>query len=80
MKGAFSDFGGLVQAAVGSLGVDYRCSVGHSLFVVSRALGHSSIQQISRYSHLSDDTLLAAAEAAANAMGANWLEAKKSPG
>jgi integrase len=54
-------------------------NAGHSLFVVSRALGHSNIQQTSRYSHLSDDTLLAAADAAATAMGANWTEAKKSP-
>ena len=54
-------------------------NAGHSLLVVSRALGHANIQQTSRYSHLSDDTLLAAAEAAANAIGANWTEAKKSP-
>jgi len=54
-------------------------NAGHSLFVVSRALGHANIQQTSRYSHLSDETLLAAADAAANALGANWTEEKKSP-
>jgi integrase len=54
-------------------------NAGHSLFVVSRALGHANIQQTSRYSHLSDETLLAAADAAANAIGPNWLDAKKSP-
>ncbi len=54
-------------------------NAGHSLFVVSRALGHANIQQTSRYSHLSDDALLAAADAAANAMGANWTEAKQPP-
>lgn len=54
-------------------------NAGHSLFVVSRALGHANIQQTSRYSHLSNDTLLAAADAAANALGANWTEEKKSP-
>jgi integrase len=54
-------------------------NAGHSLLVVSRALGHANIQQTSRYSHLSDDTLLAAADAAANAMGENWTEGKKSP-
>ena len=57
-------------------------NAGHSLFVVSRALGHANIQQTSRYSHLSDDTLLAAADAAANAIGEKWTEGtegKKSP-
>jgi integrase len=54
-------------------------NAGHSLFVVSKALGHANIQQTSRYSHLSDDTLLAAADAAANAMGTNWTAAKQSP-
>jgi integrase len=54
-------------------------NAGHSLFVVSKALGHANIQQTSRYSHLSDDTLLAAADAAADAIGANWTKEKKSP-
>lgn len=54
-------------------------NAGHSLFVVSKALGHANIQQTSRYSHLSDDTLLAAADAAGNAMGSAWTEVKKSP-
>ena len=54
-------------------------NAGHSLFVVSKALGHANIQQSSRYSHLSDDTLLAAADAAANAMGSAWTDAKQPP-
>lgn len=54
-------------------------NAGHSLFVVSRALGHANIQQTSRYSHLSDDTLLAAVDAAATAMGVNWTEVKQPP-
>jgi integrase len=54
-------------------------NAGHSLFVVSKALGHANIQQSSRYSHLSDDTLLAAADAAGNAMGAAWTEVKQAP-
>ena len=54
-------------------------NAGHSLFVVSKALGHANIQQTSRYSHLSDDTLLAAADAAGNAMGSAWTEVKQSP-
>lgn len=54
-------------------------NAGHSLFVVSKALGHANVQQTSRYSHLSDDTLLAAVDAAANAMGATWTNAKEPP-
>lgn len=54
-------------------------NAGHSLFVVSKALGHANIQQTSRYSHLSDDTLLAAADAAGNAMGSAWTEVKQPP-
>lgn len=53
-------------------------NAGHSLFVVSRALGHASIVQTAVYSHLADDTLLAAADAAANAMGNTWSDLKKS--
>lgn len=52
-------------------------NAGHSLFVVSRALGHANIAQTARYSHLSDDTLLAAADAAATAMGDTWSELQK---
>lgn len=53
-------------------------NAGHSLFVVSRALGHASVVQTARYSHLADDTLLAAADAAASAMGNTWSELKNS--
>lgn len=52
-------------------------NAGHSLFVVSRALGHANVSQTARYSHLSDDTLLAAADAAANAMGDTWGKLQK---
>ena len=51
-------------------------NAGHSLFVVSRALGHANIAQSARYSHLADDTLLAAADAAASAMGNTWSDLK----
>ena len=47
-----------------------------SLFVVSKPLGHASMQMTQRYSHFSDETLLAAADAAANAIGPNWTDAK----
>ena len=54
-------------------------NAGHSLFVVSKALGHANTLMTQRYSHLSDETLLAAADAAANAMGPSWTEAKQVP-
>ena len=54
-------------------------NAGHSLFVVSKALGHTNTLMTQRYSHLSDETLFAAADAAANAIGPSWLEAKQSP-
>ena len=54
-------------------------NAGHSLFVVSKALGHSNTLMTQRYSHLSDETLFAAADAAANAIGPNWTEAKQVP-
>ena len=53
-------------------------NAGHSLFVVSKALGHVNTLMTQRYSHLSDQTLLAAADAASNAMGGAWGEEKKS--
>lgn len=49
-------------------------TAGTPLIVVSRALGHASIQQSERYGHLSDETLIAAAEAASNTMGKGWTE------
>jgi integrase len=45
---------------------------GAPLIAVSRALGHSSIRMTERYAHLADDTLLAAADAAANTMSKAW--------
>lgn len=54
-------------------------NAGHSIFVVSKALGHANTLMSQRYSHLSDETLFAAADAAANAMGPSWLAAKQSP-
>jgi hypothetical protein len=49
--------------------------------VLSRALGHSSIQQSAVYTHIGDNALLAGADAAANAMGKGWIgtEEEKSP-
>jgi len=54
-------------------------NAGQSLFVVSKALRHSTTQMSERYAHIADDTLFSAADAAANAMGSAWAEAKKLP-
>ena len=45
---------------------------GRSIFEVSKILGHSQIKTTQRYAHLSQDTLLAAVDSAANATGLNW--------
>lgn len=56
-------------------------TAGTPLIVVSRALGHASIQQSERYGHLADETLVAAAEAASNNMSKGWTESgEKKPG
>lgn len=47
-------------------------NAGQSLYVVSKALDHSQIKTTSRYSHLSQETLLAAADVAAVATGVDW--------
>jgi site-specific recombinase XerD len=52
---------------------------GVPLLVISRVLGHSSIMQTQVYSHLADDALQAGVDAAANAMGSAWTEAKQPP-
>ena len=54
-------------------------NAGVSLFVVSKALGHSTMTMTQRYSHLSDETLVAAADIAANAMGSKWTDVKPAP-
>lgn len=46
---------------------------GRSLFEVSRLLGHSQIRTTQRYSHLDQETLLCALDAAASALGGNWI-------
>ncbi|WP_089958068.1 site-specific integrase [Limnohabitans sp. 2KL-3] len=44
---------------------------GQSIYVVSKLLGHSQIKTTTRYSHLSDATLLSAVDSAANAVDFN---------
>lgn len=53
-------------------------NAGHSLFVVSRALGHSTTRMSERYAHLSDETLFAAADSAASAVVGNWSKLQDS--
>jgi len=45
---------------------------GQSLFLVSKVLGHTTLRMTERYAHLSQETLLAAVDAAANATGTTW--------
>jgi site-specific recombinase XerD len=45
---------------------------GQSLFLVSKVLGHTTLRMTERYAHLSQETLLAAVDAAANATGTSW--------
>jgi len=45
---------------------------GRSILEVAKILGHSQLKTSQRYSHLSNDTLLAAVDAAATATGMNW--------
>ncbi len=50
---------------------------GRSIFETASLLGHSKIDMSARYSHLSQGTLLAAVDAAANATGIDWDAAQK---
>mgnify|MGYP000408564617 FL=1 len=45
---------------------------GTSIYVVSKALGHASLKNTERYSHLSQETLSAAADSVAQAIDVNW--------
>jgi len=49
---------------------------GRSLYEVAKVLGHSRLKTTERYAHLSQETLLAAVDAAANATGTNWGKAQ----
>jgi site-specific recombinase XerD len=46
---------------------------GRTLYEVQRLLGHTQVKTTQRYSHLSQDTLLAAANAATKAVGGVML-------
>ena len=45
---------------------------GQSLYVVGSILGHAQAKTTARYAHLANETLLAAANAAAGHMGTDW--------
>ncbi|RYZ87515.1 MAG: site-specific integrase, partial [Proteobacteria bacterium] len=45
---------------------------GYSIYIVSKALGHSSSRTTERYAHVSDSTLRGASNAAANLIGSDW--------
>lgn len=47
---------------------------GRSIYEVAKVLGHAQIKTTARYSHLSQETLLAAVDAAADATGTNWSQ------
>ena len=48
---------------------------GRSIYEVSNVLGHTQLKTTQRYSHLSQETLIAAVDAAANATGTSWASA-----
>ncbi len=50
---------------------------GRSILEVSKLLGHSSVSMSQRYTHLADETLFSAVDAAANAMGTSWTDPQK---
>jgi integrase len=63
---------GLPEVRMHDLRHSYASSLvnaGTSIYVVSKVLGHSQIKNTMRYSHLSQETLLDAAEKAAQALG-----------
>jgi len=49
---------------------------GRSIYEVAKVLGHSQLKTTQRYAHLSQETLLAAVDAAADATGMNWGQAQ----
>ena len=45
---------------------------GQSIYVVSKLLGHSQLKTTARYSHLADETLMSAVDAAAKVVDSSW--------
>ena len=57
----------------------FLVNAGRSLYEVQRILGHTQIKTTQRYAHLSQDTLLDAADAVGNLIGVTPLPAAPSP-
>ena len=57
----------------------FLVNAGRSLYEVQRILGHTQIKTTQRYAHLSQDTLLDAADAVGNLIGATPLPSATSP-
>lgn len=51
----------------------FLVNAGRSLYEVQKILGHTQIKTTQRYAHLSQDTLLDAADAVGNLIGATPL-------
>jgi len=49
---------------------------GRSIYEEAKVLGHSQLKTTQRYAHLSQETLLAGVDAAADATGINWGQTK----
>ena len=54
-----------------------RVNSGRSIYEVTKILGHTQLKTSQRCSHLSNETLLAAVDASANATGTDWGPAQK---
>jgi len=50
----------------------FMVNSGRSIYEVATVLGHSQLKTTQRYAHLSQETLLAAVDAGANATGMKW--------
>ena len=51
-------------------------NTGNSIYLVAKVLGHTQLKTTQRYSHLSNETLLAAVDASAVSTGVDWGAAK----
>ena len=50
----------------------HMAAAGIDLYTIGKVLGHSNYKTTQRYSHLANDTLLAAVEAGAEKLGVDW--------
>ena len=50
----------------------FMINAGIDLYTVGKMIGHVSVASTTRYSHLANDTLMAAAEAGAAKLDVNW--------